>query len=123
MLARLRVDGSVGSHGGLRAVCVISGREMGVLRSGAKDGWAIAIAIAKVEDIKATSMSQVVRTGSGECRVWDGLGRGCCVLNEEAAVPWKCDCQGMSQIIVVSEVLGNNVLERLEGQGATLGPR
>ena len=49
------------------------------MRSGAGDGWAIAIAIAIVKEIKATWVSQVLQAGSGDSRgfrVWDGLGKG-----------------------------------------------
>jgi hypothetical protein len=82
MFAGLRVDGGVRSHGGLCAVCVVrmlSWREVGIMRSGAGDGWAIAIAIAIVKEIKATWVSQVLQAGSGDSRVfrvWDGLGKG-----------------------------------------------
>jgi hypothetical protein len=47
------------------------------MRSGAGDGWAIAIAT--VKEVKATWVSQVLQAGSGDSRVfrvWDGLGKG-----------------------------------------------
>ena len=81
------------------------------MRSGACDRWVIAIAT--VEEIKATSVSQVVQAGSGDSRMlrlWGGLGRGC-LLSRRCR---EYDCQGRDvpdgyRVVLVETSLGNSL--------------
>jgi hypothetical protein len=79
------------------------------MRSGAYDRWVIAIAT--VEEIKATSVSQVVQAGSGRMlRLWDGLGRGS-LLRRRCR---EYDCQGRDvpdgyRVVLVETSLGNSL--------------
>jgi hypothetical protein len=88
-----------------------------IMRSGAGDGWAIAIAIAIVKEIKATWVSQVVQAGSGDSRV-----SGCGKDSERdllITVPRRYDCQGRDVVEPRGRrchVLGNKVLEAGVGQ-------